>query len=1374
MLFWGSGQAFAQGTVVSKPCPGVLINGVCWAERNVGEPGRFATPANPVGMYYQWNRRKGWSATGSFSGWDSSPDPSDTWETANDPCPVGWRIPTVEEVNSLTNIDRVFYSQRFNDWLFLDKTTRNTIYLPGKTGFIYENGRYYASGRPFYWLNSSRYASDFDSSHGALQLNVYSNNAARGFNVRCVADETACDIVLSTSEVICEKDLPYRWRDTIFREGTQTGEFCFRRTCKSSGCDSIVYLYLTVDTQCNMPCPGLWINGICWARSNVDKPGTFAATPESYGMLYKWNSKKGWPRTIKVVDWDATSVPGIRWEPENDPCPAGWRVPTTEEMQTSLNSEKVVGISTQRNGIKGTEFTYMSTKTSLFFPIVGYISPEGYYMRAQSEGDYWASDTYLYLTQDCMLFIPNLSARLGYSVRCVADKDVPTCSDIPIDIDTTICVKDLPCKWRDTTFWEGTESGTYRFQRISTVTGCDSIVNLNLTVNKCEKSCPGVLINDVCWAEYNVDEPGTFANPGKPYGMLYQWNRKKGWPVTGDVSGWDSSLEPGNTWEPANDPCPAGWRMPTVEEIKTLLDRTKVSYVENVGQDRVRGTRYTDIATGNMIFFPQANIRHEDGVAIDLYQEHYWSSTDYWTLYWNYSSPRQRAYAEGYSVRCVADEDACDIVLTASENICKEALPYTWRDTTFREGTTTGEYRIRRTDPASGCDSIFCLYLTVDTLCGKPCKERGVFINGVCWAESNVDNPNTFADAPESFGQLYQWNRKKGLPPKGTIAWEDWSYNIKDARWEAANNPCPADWRIPAIGDIYSLLEDLKVTREWTQQSGVNGMRFTDKTSGNTIFMPAVEARIEIVDPPPSSIDKGGHYWSVTRRSDKNASYVFDFFATGSIYTLPSDPNNAYSVRCVAGRDTTGCNSTTDTSVTICANALPYEWGDTIFNVGTVSGIYRFQRISTVTGCDSIVNLSLTVLRPSETVIYDTVCQGDAYQKYGFFLSNVQEDATYASSQLSQAGCDSTVFLHLKVWQTYDTTVYDTICQGDGYYRHGLNLPSVTESSTETRTLQTVHGCDSVVTLHLTVQPKHLLPENRDICAGEFTEFRGRRYDRSGTYDDSLHTVHGCDSIYRLILTVHPVHDLHFDDEVCHGNPYNGYGFSLPAVHADTVVSDTLGTATWGCDSIRTLHLTVRPVHETPLLDTVCQGNDYRKHGFSLSDVQTGGEHSLTLPSRYGCDSVLHLKLTMLPSYSLTLHDSVCPSERYDGNGFQLSDVTASGRYVRHLKTLAGCDSIVTLDLHVHRDYLFPETKNACDGDTVEFRGKRLYESGTYDDPLTTVHGCDSIYRLTLDVHPVYAVPLSDILCEGVPYTRYGFNVTEPGVHVLNLKTVHG
>ncbi len=69
---------------IPSPSPGgALINGVYWAGRNVDAPGTFTTSPENYGMFYQWNRKKGWPSTGSVSDWDESVSSGDTWEAAN-------------------------------------------------------------------------------------------------------------------------------------------------------------------------------------------------------------------------------------------------------------------------------------------------------------------------------------------------------------------------------------------------------------------------------------------------------------------------------------------------------------------------------------------------------------------------------------------------------------------------------------------------------------------------------------------------------------------------------------------------------------------------------------------------------------------------------------------------------------------------------------------------------------------------------------------------------------------------------------------------------------------------------------------------------------------------------------------------------------------------------------------------------------------------------------------------------------------------------------------------------------------------------------------------------------------------------------------
>jgi len=65
-------------------------------------------------------------------------------------------------------------------------------------------------------------------------------------------------------------------------------------------------------------------------------------------------------------------------------------------------------------------------------------------------------------------------------------------------------------------------------------------------------------------------------------------------------------------------------------------------------------------------------------------------------------------------------------------------------------------------------------------------------------------------------------------------------------------------------------------------------------------------------------------------------------------------------------------------------------------------------------------------------------------------------------------GCDSTVNLTLTVNQSAVTNLTAEICQGETYTENGFN---VTTAGVHTLNLQTIHGCDSTVNLTLTVNP---------------------------------------------------------------------------------------------------------------------------------------------------------------------------------------------------------------------------------------------------------------------------------------------------------------
>jgi len=143
-----------------------------------------------------------------------------------------------------------------------------------------------------------------------------------------------------------------------------------------------------------------------------------------------------------------------------------------------------------------------------------------------------------------------------------------------------------------------------------------------------------VTINGVTWATANVARPGYFASSETDSGMFYQWNRNVGWsatdPLTDSNGGttWDSTLPSGTEWESANDPSPAGFHVPTQAEFYTLFDTTYVtsSWVTGRNGTSVNGRLFTDIATGNTLFFPSVGRRTNSGVVQNGINGYYWTS----------------------------------------------------------------------------------------------------------------------------------------------------------------------------------------------------------------------------------------------------------------------------------------------------------------------------------------------------------------------------------------------------------------------------------------------------------------------------------------------------------------------------------------------------------------------------------------------------------------------------------------------------------------------------------------------------------------------------------------------------------------------------
>ena len=179
---------------------------------------------------------------------------------------------------------------------------------------------------------------------------------------------------------------------------------------------------------------GVVIDGIRWATRNVDAPGTFAESPDSFGMFYQWNRNMGWSAADgRAVGWDNTFPSGREWYAENDPCPTGWRIPTAAELHSLINAGNG-GIFASFNGVEGHFFGLVPYH--IFLPAAGSrghntgnVGGASRHDRDTTVGRYWSSQEYSRNRRHALhLFFTYRQERMvgvwfkteGNSIRCVA------------------------------------------------------------------------------------------------------------------------------------------------------------------------------------------------------------------------------------------------------------------------------------------------------------------------------------------------------------------------------------------------------------------------------------------------------------------------------------------------------------------------------------------------------------------------------------------------------------------------------------------------------------------------------------------------------------------------------------------------------------------------------------------------------------------------------------------------------------------------------------------------------------------------------------------------------------------------------------------
>ena len=167
--------------------------------------------------------------------------------------------------------------------------------------------------------------------------------------------------------------------------------------------------------------------------------------------------------------------------------------------------------------------------------------------------------------------------------------------------------------------------------------------------------------------------------------------------------------------------------------------------------------------------------------------------------------------------------------------------------------------------------------------------------------------------------------------------------------------------------------------------------------------------------------------------------------------------------------------------------------------------------------------------------------------------------------------------------------------------------------------MENLAGCDSVVTLHLTINTA-TTGDTTAVACGSFTWYGTTYTESTETATHTLVNLAGCDSVVTLHLTIS--NSTTGDTTATACDSFTWYGTTYTE---STETPTHTFTNLAGCDSVVTLHLTVRYSTEEEVEVTIERSQ--LPYHFADQDFNDFGDYDIVIANVAGCDSTIHLRL---------------------------------------------------------------------------------------------------------------------------------------------------
>ena len=303
-------------------------------------------------------------------------------------------------------------------------------------------------------------------------------------------------------------------------------------------------------------------------------------------------------------------------------------------------------------------------------------------------------------------------------------------------------------------------------------------------------------------------------------------------------------------------------------------------------------------------------------------------------------------------------------------------------------------------------------------------------------------------------------------------------------------------------------------------------------------------------------------------------------------------------------------------------------------------------------------------------------------------------------------------------------------------------------------TLSNWLGCDSIVTVSVSAFPASSSTLNAKACPGSFYTYNGVDLAVGQSQNFTLSNWLGCDSIVTVTVSAFQTSSSTLNAKACPGSFYTYNGVDLAVGQSqDFTLSNFLG-----CDSIVTVTVSAFPTSSSTLNAKACPGSFYTYNGVDLAPGQI---QNFTLTNSAGCDSVVTVTVSVLPTSSSAISVGVCAHETYTYAGVVLTENTTQD-FV--LTNSAGCDSVVTVTVFGKPSSLEFRTENVCPGEVYIFENQAIAIGETRTFQLINSEGCDSTITIFVTSWPAPNVELeTEISCPNTPTGSLSVSVLPGG-----------